>query len=594
MHKDNFTEISLRLLALAVVGMVFLSAHALAESRTSGAEDGGQRDAISASFIDRLLSFGTDTQRTRHIALEPRAPRPVEKPEKSSLVPPILLHASPLSDAQRKNALPDRDARLYRDIFALQDEGAWNDADRLIAQLRDERLVGYVLAQRYLHPGYKSQYAELQAWMGVCADYPMAQKIYRLAQIRKKRGDSGPLNKPETSRGLRIVPVAARESVSPESASLEEPAADASGGQRIRPAGWGAGLAAWRRGDYKAAAKAFEAGANARNTSDWGRAASAFWASRAHMRAENYAAVSLWLEKAAAYPRTFYGLIATRALGRDFDFDWSLDFSEDDAARLATHDQGVRAMALVRAGRPIWAEAELRAIAADNDDLLRQSLLAFAVTAKIPALAMEMVSALPARARAGYDAALYPLGDWMPQDGYKVDPALVHAIIRQESRFDPHARSDKGATGLMQLMPATARGVIRQAGIDAPGGTAALKDPVKNLEVGQRYIEDLLGQNLVGRDLVSLAVAYNAGPGNLARWKSRISPVSDPLLFIESIPVTETRVYVEKVLANYWIYRLRMGEDSPSLDAIAAGEWAHEEHIAMQTQSPPSGFFFWN
>lgn len=221
-------------------------------------------------------------------------------------------------------------------------------------------------------------------------------------------------------------------------------------------------------------------------------------------------------------------------------------------------------------------------------------MLAFAASAKIPALAMELVSALPAQDRAGYDAALYPLGDWMPKDGYRVNPALVHAIIRQESRFDPQARSHKGATGLMQLMPATARGVIRQAGIDAPGGVAELKDPLRNLEVGQQYLTDLIDQRLVGQDLFSLAIAYNAGPGNLARWKSRLKHVSDPLLFIESIPVAETRTYVEKVLANYWIYRLRMGEDSPSLDAVAAGQWAHEEDLALvPIRTASSGFSLW-
>lgn len=594
MHKDNFTEISLRLLALAVVGMVFLSAHALAESRTFSAEREGQHKTAQApSFLERFLSFGMDSQQTRHIALDLPVPKPQEKPLRTERSGPsfVPLRARPLSAEQKLGALSDRDARLYREIFDLQEGGAWNDADLLIAQLRDERLVGYVLAQRYLHPtAYKSEYGELQAWMETCADYPMAGKIYRLALARKKRGDSAPLNKPQTFRGLKIVPVADEESPPSGSGST------ASGRSRIRPSGWGAAMAAWRREDYKIAAQAFEAAAASQDTSDWGRAASAFWASRAHLRSGDLENVSPWLEKAASYPRTFYGLIATRALGRDFDFDWSLGFSDEDAARLAAYPQGVRAMALARAGRSDWAEAELRLIAPEGDAALRDSLLAFAASAKIPALAMELVSALPPGARAGYDAALYPLGDWVPQDGYKVDPALVHAIIRQESRFDPQARSHKGATGLMQLMPATARGVIRQAGIAAPDGMVALNDPVKNLEVGQLYIEDLLGQNLVGQDLVSLAVAYNAGPGNLARWKSRISPIADPLLFIETIPVFETRVYVERVLTNYWIYRLRMGEDSPSLDSIAAGETLlHEENIAMQTrQDGSSGFFFWN
>jgi soluble lytic murein transglycosylase len=613
MHKDKFTEISHGLLALAVVGMVFWSAPALAEGQGSVAAQGSRADITeSDSFVDRLLSFGIDRNRDRRVALPPAKTSPASPVVRPQTDRPAL-RAAPLSDRQKREPLPERDARLYRGIFELQDKGAWDAADQLIAQLRDERLVGYVLAQRYLHPtAYKAGYEELREWMAVCADYPMARKIYRLALARKKRADEGALRKPETSRGLKIVPVAApdegpdgriadiRLQSKARSAGQDRLVDDLArqppdrSGAHAPQASWVAGMAAWRRADYKAAAKAFEATSASSEASAWTRAAGAFWASRAHMRAGNFSQVSLWLEKAAQNPRTFYGLIATRALGRDFDFDWSVRFSDEDFVRLAAFPQGVRAMALARAGRTEWAEAELRAIESGEDEAMRDSILAFAASVRIPALAMELVSALPAQNRAGYDAALYPLGDWMPKDGYRVDPALVHAIIRQESRFDPQARSHKGATGLMQLMPATARGVIRQAGIDAPGGLAELKDPLRNLEIGQQYIADLIDQRLVGQDLFSLAIAYNAGPGNLARWKARLKHVSDPLLFIESIPVPETRAYVEKVLANYWIYRLRMGEDSPSLDAVAAGQWAHEEDLALvPIRTASSGFSLW-
>ena len=70
-----------------------------------------------------------------------------------------------------------------------------------------------------------------------------------------------------------------------------------------------------------------------------------------------------------------------------------------------------------------------------------------------------------------------------------------------------------------------------------------------------------------------MAAAYNGGPGNLAKWKRRALPRSkDPLMFIESIPARETRDFVERVLSNLWMYRERLGQSAPSLDAIAAGE----------------------
>ncbi len=98
-----------------------------------------------------------------------------------------------------------------------------------------------------------------------------------------------------------------------------------------------------------------------------------------------------------------------------------------------------------------------------------------------------------------------------------------------------------------------------------------LMDPETNLDLGQKYLEDLLGDKNVRNDLLSLLVAYNAGPGNLARWKKSWPHVQDPLLFIELIPSSETRAYVERVLANYWIYRLRENLPTPTLNAVAEG-----------------------
>jgi hypothetical protein len=75
--------------------------------------------------------------------------------------------------------------------------------------------------------------------------------------------------------------------------------------------------------------------------------------------------------------------------------------------------------------------------------------------------------------------------------------------------------------------------------------------------------------------LFEAAIAYNAGPGNLAVWKARFADVADPLLFIELVPYRETRAYVERVMANYWIYSLRLGPGDTggvaSLDAVAGG-----------------------
>src|SRR3546814_16611367 len=79
------------------------------------------------------------------------------------------------------------DADLYRRIFVLQEDGRWPQADRLIAELSDKRLLGHLLAQRYLHPtAYRSKYSELTAWMDSYADHPQAQRIYALALTRSE------------------------------------------------------------------------------------------------------------------------------------------------------------------------------------------------------------------------------------------------------------------------------------------------------------------------------------------------------------------------------------------------------------------------
>jgi len=77
----------------------------------------------------------------------------------------------------------------------------------------------------------------------------------------------------------------------------------------------------------------------------------------------------------------------------------------------------------------------------------------------------------------------------------------------------------------------------------------------------------------IGHNLLLLAAAYNSGPGPIHQWLSGDALHRDPLLFLESIPNRETRGFVERVLANYWIYRLRLGQPTSDLDALAAGEW---------------------
>ncbi len=350
-------------------------------------------------------------------------------------------------------------------------------------------------------------------------------------------------------------------------------------------AGWVAGLVMWRKHNYAQAARYFEIVAGSSYASPWTVAAGAYWASRSHMRAGRVKAASPWLRKAAAHPRTFYGLIATRALGWDYDFNWEIPpFTDFYRNELSSHPAAQRAMALVAAGQYHLAEAELKNLPVARDSELRNALLSYAEHTGLPAFSMRLAEAVPNPEGGFYDAALYPLAPWIPQGGYKVDKALIHALIRQESRFNPDAENrGSGATGLMQLMPTTASYVARTKDFRSATGRHILKDPQVNLDIGQRYVEELLYQDHIGTELFSLLIAYNAGPGNLRKWKRELSFMqNDPLLFIESIPMGETREFVERVMSNYWIYRLRLGQKTPSLDAVVEGGWAR--YVQMDHQ----------
>ncbi len=347
-------------------------------------------------------------------------------------------------------------------------------------------------------------------------------------------------------------------------------------GTYIPQAGWIGGLAAWRQDKFSDAARMFANSAEASHSSAWQASASAYWASRAYARAGQPQHISGWLKKAAAHPRTFYGLIATRSLGLDYDFNWDVpSLTSAHRKTLENHPQAREAMALLKQGHPHRASVILAKIDMTGNLPLREAIMAYAANKNLSSVAMQLAQTQAHPDGGYYDAALYPLIPWKPKDGYTVDRALVHAIIRQESKFNPTAVSHRGAQGLMQVMPSTADYIIGKTLFKNKDSHAKLRDPQTNIEVGQRYIEKLLYQDHVDTELFSLVVAYNAGPGNLRKWKRELAEMKDdPLLFIESIPMGETRAYVERVMSNYWIYRLRMKQSVPSLDAVAGGQWA--------------------
>lgn len=360
-----------------------------------------------------------------------------------------------------------------------------------------------------------------------------------------------------------------------EAAAMAEQAIKASG-DKAPMAGWIHGLAAWQMKNYKGAAGSFEMAAASPYFSGWMAAGAAYWAARSYDKIGNSHKKAQWMERAAAYPRTFYGLLAIAAIQGDASMRWNtprLTFAQE--REILSTPAGARAQKLLSAGQTSLAEAELKSLYKRGDAARKQALLSFAYDRNLPSLSMKLAHSILAKSDDTVEAALYPSMPWTPQRGYRIDRALIHAIARQESRFNPSAQNKgSGATGLMQLMPRTAYHVARDEKYLNENGREELKNPEVSLGLGQKYVEELLNNALVGQDLLSLAMAYNAGPGTLSKWKSERAGMNDPLLFIETIPFHETRNYVERVMSNYWMYRMRFDQSNDSMVALAGGKWA--------------------
>jgi len=142
-----------------------------------------------------------------------------------------------------------------------------------------------------------------------------------------------------------------------------------------------------------------------------------------------------------------------------------------------------------------------------------------------------------------------------------LDPAYVYGLIRQESRFIMDARSHAGASGLMQIMPATARWTAKKIGMDYK--QSMITDRDVNLKLGTAYLKLVL-DDFQGSQAMA-AAAYNAGPGRPRRWRD--GPLLEPAAWAENIPFTETRDYVKKVLSNAVYYNALIDGKPESLKA---------------------------
>ena len=297
----------------------------------------------------------------------------------------------------------------------------------------------------------------------------------------------------------------------------------------------------------------------------------AYWQGRAADAAGQVADAARFYAGAAALPTTFYGQLAALRLGQG-------PIALRPGVPAATGDSrsdAVRSVALLFGlGERDLAVSLATAAAKNEPDPAQVSALADAVAATGNARATLQVGKASSQRGIALDGAAFPtfgVPGYQPVE-HSADRATVLAIARQESEFEPTSVSSAGAMGLMQMIASTARKTAQDAGIGFDQNRM-LTDPAFNARLGAAHLGRLLG-DLDGSYILTFA-AYNAGPRKAQEWIAAYGdprkPGVDPVDWIERIPFTETRNYVQRVFENLQIYRAQLGMPTASLSPTEPG-----------------------
>lgn len=291
-----------------------------------------------------------------------------------------------------------------------------------------------------------------------------------------------------------------------------------------------------------------------------------YWLGRAAEKAGNKAEAIRYYRQAGKHPSAFYGQLALAQLGeRNLPITPSIKIDKSTRDRFESRElvQVIKRLdSLNRSDRNVIFYRALANELTDPGEIElvaemarehggNQLALQIGKLAAYRGLPVETTafptSAIPKSAKTG-----------------QVDKSMVYAIARQESAFNPGAISGAGARGLLQLMPATAKSMAKSVGL--PYSKARLTtDPAYNASLGAAFLGQL--QSSFGGSFVMTFAGYNAGPSRVKTWVERYGDPRDPNVdvvnWIERIPFTETRNYVQRIMENMQVYRARLG--SPAL-----------------------------
>ena len=299
-----------------------------------------------------------------------------------------------------------------------------------------------------------------------------------------------------------------------------------------------------------------------------------YWTARAREAAGDNAGAIVEYELAAKNPETYYGQLATAALSSNptITVDMSTSVSSRGISTME-RDELVQAIAMLSAIGDTTLLPRFVGALGDRLEAREDFETASALLMQLnrPAMSVRVAKRAMQKDLHVFRYA-YPMVDLPPYrgNGQPPDPAFVHALMRQESEFDPNARSTADARGIMQMLPATAKMTANRHGIPYEA-SRLLGDWQYNATLGMAHMRDLLDQ--FGGSYVLVAVAYNAGPGRANQWIKEFgdprSPGVDVVDWIERIPFSETRNYVMRLIENTNVYRAMLAGGSAPLQMEA-------------------------
>ena len=333
---------------------------------------------------------------------------------------------------------------------------------------------------------------------------------------------------------------------------------------------WSGGLASWRLGNLKLSKWFFNNLSDLKDGPESILSAGCFWSAKVAYHMGEYKSINRYLYRAIKYDRTFYSTLSKASLGYQDNYDFKLqNISKQFILKLKSLQAGRRILGLLQISEYHKASREFRKIIFNFNEKEYPQIISFASNNNMPGFAFRLSAIL----RNDYNeillGGLYPVPDWDFSTLPIKDKSLLFSISRQESGFNPRAKSYANALGLMQVLPSTASFIMKDR---AYRKKEILFDEEKNLFVASKYIQFLFELDIINKDVSKMLASYNAGPGNFSKWSKNFHTTEmDPIFMIETLPARQTRNYIKLVLTNLWIYKIRLKEKPNLLFKLASG-----------------------